>query len=92
MQQSEISKQVFIKNELGLHARPAAQLAQEAAKFNSSVKLVLDDMEVDAKSVLDILTLAAAKGRLLTLQAAGEDAEEAVLHLERIFREGFGEK
>ncbi len=86
-----VTKQVFIRNELGLHARPAAQIAQEAAKFSAQIKLIVGEMEADAKSVLDILSLAAARGKSLTLQAQGQDAEKAVGHLERFFLDGFGE-
>ncbi|MCF8039339.1 MAG: HPr family phosphocarrier protein [Desulfohalobiaceae bacterium] len=86
-----ISKLVHIRNSLGLHARPAALLAQEAAKFDARVKLIADEMEADAKSVLDILSLAAVKGKTVVLQAEGSDAREAVLHLEHFFKEGFGE-
>ena len=91
MTEKEISREVFIRSELGLHARPAAQLAQEAAKFASRIKLVMDDCEADAKSVLDILSLAAARGRQITLKAQGPDAEDAISHLERFFKEGCGE-
>ena len=86
-----ITKQVYIRNELGLHARPAAQLAQEASKFSASIKLVAGEMEADAKSVLDILSLAAARGKSITLEASGQDAEQALGHLERFFMDGFGE-
>ncbi len=86
-----ISKQVYIRNELGLHARPAAQIAQEAAKFSARIKLKVGTMEADAKSVLDILSLAAGRGKSITLQAEGQDAEKAIGHLERFFLDGFGE-
>lgn len=89
--EKEILKRVKVRNELGLHARPAAQLAQEAAKFNSSIKLVTEDAEVDAKSVLDILSLAAMRGRDLTIKASGPDAEKAAHHLEKFFEQGFQE-
>jgi phosphocarrier protein len=86
-----VSKQVFIRNELGLHARPAAQIAKEAAKFSAQIKLKIGDMEADAKSVLDILSLAAGRGKSITLHADGQDAEKAIDHLERFFLDGFGE-
>lgn len=85
------SSQVYIRNELGLHARPAAILAKEAGKFDSTIQLILEDSAVDAKSVLDILSLAAVQGKTITIQAAGPDAQTAVSHLERFFLEGFGE-
>ncbi|MFO8032841.1 MAG: HPr family phosphocarrier protein [Desulfohalobiaceae bacterium] len=91
MEHGEAEKEVFVRNELGLHARPAAQLAQEAGRFTSHINLVVDGMEVDAKSVLDILSLAAAQGKSVLLRAFGPDAENAVTHLEKFFQDGFGE-
>ena len=83
--------QVRVANELGLHARPAARLAQEAQKFQSAIQLVLDKQQVDAKSILDILTLAAPRGCGLTIRASGGDAQAAVERLTGLFRERFGE-
>lgn len=88
----EVKKEVLVSNELGLHARPAAQLAQEAAKFEAQIKLILGESEVDAKSVLDILTLAAGRGTSLIIKAQGEDAQQAVDSLEHFFQQGLGEK
>ncbi len=86
-----IAKNVYIRNELGLHARPAALLAQEATKFEAQITLSGDGVVVDAKSVLDLLSLAAGQGKTILLQAEGQDAEQAVLHLEQLFKDGFGE-
>jgi phosphocarrier protein len=86
------SSQVTLLNELGLHARPAAKLAQEAQKFKASIKLQYGDREVDAKSILDILTLAVPGGSTLTLCADGEDAEDAIFYLKQLFAEKFGEE
>jgi phosphocarrier protein len=86
-----LSRQVLVLNELGLHARPAAKLAQEAQKFSSDIKLVSKDQEVDAKSILDILTLSAGKGSGLTIKAEGDDAEQAVVRLSRLFESRFDE-
>lgn len=83
--------QVRVANELGLHARPAARLAQEAQKFASAIILASDSQEVDAKSILDILTLAAPRGCGLTIKASGGDARAAVERLTGLFRERFGE-
>ncbi len=82
---------VRVANELGLHARPAARLAQEAQKFESVIVLATDSQQVDAKSILDILTLAAPRGCGLTIKASGEDARAAVERLTGLFRERFGE-
>ena len=87
-----LSKEVFVRNKMGLHARPAAMLAREAAKFNSAVMLSMDSNEVDAKSVLDILSLAAAQGSQLQIKATGRDASDALEHLEKLFQFGFEEE
>jgi phosphocarrier protein len=76
---------IFINDELGLHARPAARLAQAAQEFQSRITLEYADMTVDAKSILDILTLAAGKGAALTLRCQGEDADSAAARLSTIF-------
>jgi phosphocarrier protein len=86
------STEVKVLNELGLHARPAAKLAQEAQKFAAMIKVSFGDREVDAKSILDILTLAAPCGSTLTLWAKGEDASEAITHLSQLFAQRFGEE
>ncbi|WP_081697027.1 HPr family phosphocarrier protein [Megalodesulfovibrio gigas] len=83
---------VHVLNELGLHARPAAVLAQEAQKFRAEIQLRTEDQEVDAKSILDILSLAASRGSELELHATGADAREAVDRLSHCFRTRFGEE
>ena len=75
------ARQVCVRNELGLHARPAARLAQEAQKFDADISLVQGEQEVDAKSILDILSLAAGRGCTLTVKTRGEDAGQALEHL-----------
>jgi len=82
---------VCVRNELGLHARPAAKLAQAAQQFASDIRLVLNDKEVDCKSILDILTLAAPQGCGLELTASGDDASEALARLESMFKNCFEE-
>ena len=77
--------EVCVLDEMGLHARPAARLAQEAQKFESDVQLVRDEQFVDAKSVLDILSLAAGQGCGLLIHAEGEDAPEALKSLVAFF-------
>lgn len=87
-----LKRTVVVNNQLGLHARPAARLAQEAQKFTCDLHLVCEEQSVDAKSILDILTLAAACGAKMELQARGEDAADALNHLEELFRRKFGEE
>lgn len=86
------SRQVVVANQLGLHARPAGVLAREAQSFEAEIFLIAGDQEVDAKSILDILTLAAGQGSPLELRAVGADAETALNTLEALFKSKFGEK
>ena len=79
---------IFITDELGLHARPAAKLAQAAQQFESDIYLEYDSMTVDAKSILDILTLAAGRGASLTLRCKGMDAPVAAAELSSLFGTG----
>jgi phosphocarrier protein len=94
MQQSDNgvrSKWVCVVNEQGLHARPAARLAQEAQKFAAEISLKVGEQEVDAKSILDILTLAAVNGCGVEIRAKGDDADQALEHLGELFRVKFEE-
>lgn len=84
---------VRIVNPLGLHARAAAQLVRLAGKFKSRIILERMDNNVicDAKSILSILTLAAAQGTKLKLIIEGKDEEKALRSIEELFLNGFGE-
>jgi Phosphotransferase System HPr (HPr) Family len=79
---------IFITDALGLHARPAAKLAQAAQQFESDISLEYESMTVDAKSILDILTLAAGQGASLTLRCKGMDAAYAASELSSLFGTG----
>lgn len=85
-----VVKTVFIRDELGLHARPAARLAQTAQQFRSRITLEYEDTAVDAKSILDILSLAAGRGASLTLRCKGSDADRAAKALEEVFADAKG--
>ncbi|NCC25220.1 MAG: HPr family phosphocarrier protein [Deltaproteobacteria bacterium] len=89
--QGEVVRTISVVNELGVHARPAASIAREAQKYSASVTLSHGDRKVDAKSILDILTLAACKGSSVIVEARGDDAEAAAAGIERLFHERFGE-
>jgi phosphocarrier protein len=80
-----------IVNALGLHARAAAQLVQTANRFQSEVLIVKDGMSVNAKSIMGVLTLAAAKGSKITVSCEGADAEPALATLGKLIEAGFGE-
>jgi len=84
---------IKIINQLGLHARAAAQLVRLAGTFKSRVTLMRMDNNVvaDAKSILSVLTLAAGKGTELKLVIEGADEREALAAVKDIFARGFGE-
>ncbi len=86
-----IEKQMTISNRLGLHARAAAKFVQLAGRFRASITLSKDGQMVDGKSILGILTLAAAQGTNLALRADGEDESEAVAALVELIDGKFGE-
>lgn len=83
---------VTIENELGLHARPARLLVQTAEGFRSEIFFYRDGDKVNAKSILGVLTLAAEKGSQITIEARGEDAQEALDALAAQFQGKFGEQ
>jgi len=84
-------RMIRIQNKLGLHARASAKLAVDAGRFNSEVTLVKDGIEVNAKSIMGIMMLAAAKGSELVLRAEGPDAEAALDTIEALVNNRFGE-
>jgi phosphocarrier protein len=81
-----------IVNALGLHARAAAQLVQTANRFRSEIHVEKDGMTVNGKSIMGVLTLAAAKGSAILVSCEGEDAEAAMTALAKVIENGFGEK
>jgi phosphocarrier protein HPr len=86
-----IAKDIEIKNKLGLHARAAAKLVHTAARYKSSIKIKKGDEEVDGKSILGILLLAAGRGSVITVRAEGEDEAEAVDAIEKLIDAKFDE-
>lgn len=83
--------QVAVTNKLGLHARAAAQFVRLANKFACEVTLRKDGFEVNGKSILGILSLAAAKGTILKIDAKGDDAVLALAEIKELVENGFGE-
>ncbi|MGQ0539063.1 MAG: HPr family phosphocarrier protein [Gemmatimonadaceae bacterium] len=86
-----IERVVQIMNKNGLHARPAAEIVKVAAKFKSDIRLARDDLEVNGKSIMGVMMLAAEYGASLTLRANGPDAREAVDALVGVISRRFGE-
>jgi phosphocarrier protein HPr len=87
-----VERKVEVFNKLGLHARPAAMLVQKASKFKSEIRLQKGELEVNAKSILSVMALAAEKGSFVVIRAEGEDEALAVEELARLFEEKFGEE
>jgi phosphocarrier protein len=84
-------REAKIVNKLGIHARPAAEIVKTAGKFKSNITIVRDDLEVNAKSIMGVMMLAAECGSTLQLKAEGPDASEALDALERLIESKFGE-
>jgi phosphocarrier protein len=85
-------RSVKIENRNGIHARPAAEIVKVAAKFKSEVVLVRDDLEVNGKSIMGVMMLAAEYGSTLDIRAAGEDADAAVDAIATCIANKFGER
>ena len=83
-------RRVTVINELGLHARPAAEFVKLASRFESEIRLTKDGDAVNGKSIMGVMTLAAECGAELTLRADGFDAEAAVTALEELVANEFG--
>jgi phosphocarrier protein HPr len=82
---------LVVRNKVGLHARPAAVFVQTAKKFKSCISISKDTMEVDAKSILSLLTLAVNQDATIKIRANGEDEQAAVTALQNLVENNFGE-
>ena len=82
---------VMIENKNGLHARPAAEIVKLAAKFASEITIVKDDLDVNGKSIMGVMMLAAEHGSSITLRAEGPDADQALDALATLVHNRFGE-
>ncbi len=87
-----LDKTVIIRNKLGLHARAAVKFVNLANRFGSSVKIVKAGDEIDGKSILGILTLAATQGTPIRLVISGKDEEAAMTALTELIGNRFDEK
>ena len=84
-------RQIEIRNKLGLHARAAAKLVHTAARFKCDIKIRKGDEEVDGKSILGILLLAAGRGSVITVRANGEDENDALGAIQELIDRKFDE-
>lgn len=85
------TEEFTIINKLGLHARASALFVKTASQFSSEVKVRRDEIEVNGKSIMGIMMLAAAKGTIVQVTVDGEDEERAMAVLGELIRDGFGE-
>ncbi|MCY4440526.1 MAG: HPr family phosphocarrier protein [Deltaproteobacteria bacterium] len=86
-----VRKRLEIKNRLGMHARASALLVQTVNQFAAEVKISKDDNVVNARSIMGVLTLGAAKGAKIRVETKGEDAQEAMLAIEELIEDKFRE-
>jgi len=84
-------QRVFISNRLGLHARASARFVATASRFACDITLIKDEVEVNGKSIMGIMMLAASKGSELLLRTEGDDAEQALEALATLVNDRFGE-
>jgi len=89
--QQVVQRIVEIVNEAGMHARPAAELVKLAGRFRCEIRLEKDGLEVNGKSIMGVLMLAAEHGSRLRISASGDDAVDAVTALSDLVGCGFGE-
>ncbi|MFL5462981.1 MAG: HPr family phosphocarrier protein [Gemmatimonadaceae bacterium] len=85
-------REAKIVNKLGIHARPAAEIVKTAGKFKSNITIVRDDLEVNAKSIMGVMMLAAECGATVVLRAVGDDADAALDALSSVIANKFGER
>jgi phosphocarrier protein HPr len=91
MTTSGVEREATIVNPLGLHARPAAQLVRLASSFAADILLSKDGLDVNGKSIMGVMMLAAECGSAIRIRATGSDAEQAVDALAKLIADGFGE-
>lgn len=84
-------REAKIVNKLGIHARPAAEIVKTAGKFKSNITIVRDDLEVNAKSIMGVMMLAAEFDATIIVRATGDDAEAALDALFAVIANKFGE-
>lgn len=87
-----IEETLKITNKHGLHARPAAYLVKIAGKFSSEIKIFKDGLEVNAKSIMGVMMLAAEPGCEILLHIEGEDEKDALIEIKELFNKNFYEE
>ncbi len=87
-----IRKKIKIENKLGMHARPATLIVKTATRFRSEFSIIKDDMQINGKSIMGVMTLAAEYGSELELVADGPDEEYLIKEISELFSSKFGEE
>lgn len=87
-----LEESIEIINKLGLHARAATKLANTANRYSSSIKVCLDGKEIDGKSIMSLMLLAAAKGTVITLKVEGSDEVKAMEGVKELINNRFDEE
>jgi phosphocarrier protein HPr len=88
---SRVSREFVVPNKLGIHARPAALFVKTATKFDSDITVEKDGEQVNGKSIMGLMMLAASKGAKLIITAEGHDAETAIREMQQLFDKKFNE-
>lgn len=83
--------EIQLKNETGLHARPASMFVKEASKYNCDITIIKDGKEFNGKSIMGILSMGSQKGDTITLKADGEDEKKVLDSLKALVESKFGE-
>lgn len=91
MADDQVEKSCTVRNKMGLHARPAALIVQTANRFACDVTLLKDGQNVNGKSIMGVLMLAAARGTVVTVKTDGEQAAECAEAIAQLFEKGFNE-
>jgi phosphocarrier protein HPr len=86
-----LTKELLVQNKMGIHARPAAMIVRVTNKFKSEVYVEKDEEQVNGKSIMGLMMLAAAKGSTVKFVATGTDAEQMLAELEALFAKKFDE-
>jgi len=83
--------EITVKNKLGIHARPAAQFVKTASQFEAQITVCKDDEEIDGKSIMGLMMLAAGNGTVLEVSAEGSDADDALSAISTLVDNNFNE-
>ena len=92
MSDVKVSRTLVVNNPQGIHARPANLIVRLAQQYQAKIQFVKDNQRVDGRSILELLTLAAAQGSQLEVEAQGPDAQQAVDALADLFADNFAEQ